>query len=84
MALAPRDERMELRLRGPSIAQGYFGDPAAAVAAFDEEGFYRMGGALKSAEPNDLARGFYFNGRIAENFKLATGTRVLVGAARVE
>ena len=82
MKLVPRGERLELLLKGPSITPGYFGDPAATAAAFDNEGFYRMGGALRPADPDDFTKGFYFDGRIAENFKLATGTWVLVGPVR--
>ena len=78
----PRGERLELLLKGPSITPGYFGDPAATAAAFDKEGFYRMGDALRPADPDDFTKGFYFDGRIAENFKLATGTWVLVGPVR--
>ena len=82
MKLVPRGERLELLLKGPSITPGYFGDPAATAAAFDKEGFYRMGDALRPADPDDFTKGFYFDGRIAENFKLATGTWVLVGPVR--
>ncbi len=82
MKLVPNGDRLELRLRGPSITPGYFGDPARTAEAFDEEGFYLMGDALRPADPDDLARGFFFDGRLAENFKLASGTWVAVGAVR--
>ena len=82
MKLVPGGERLELLLKGPSITPGYFGDPAATAAAFDKEGFYRMGDALRLADPDDFTKGFNFDGRIAENFKLATGTWVLVGPVR--
>ena len=54
----------------------------ATTEAFDEEGFYRLGDALRPADPDDFSRGFFFDGRIAENFKLTTGTWVAVGAVR--
>lgn len=82
MKLVPKGERLELRLKGPSTTPGYFGGLAATAAAFDKEGFYRMGDALRPAGPDDFTKGFYFDGRIAENFKLATGTWVLVGPVR--
>lgn len=82
MKLVPREERLELRLKGPSITPGYFGDPAATAAAFNKEGFYRMGDALRPADLDDFTKGFYLDGRIAENFKLATGTWVVVGSVR--
>ncbi len=82
MKLVANGDRMELRLRGPSITPGYLGDPARTAEAFDEEGFYQMGDALRPANPDDLTRGFFFDGRLAENFKLASGTWVAVGTVR--
>jgi feruloyl-CoA synthase len=80
--LVPTGDKLELRLKGPSITPGYLGDPARTAEAFDDEGFYCMGDALRPADPDDLARGFFFDGRVAENFKLNTGTWVAVGAVR--
>ena len=82
MKLVPAFGKLELRLRGPSITPGYWRQPELTRAAFDEEGFYRIGDALKFIDPNDHARGFAFDGRIAEDFKLATGTWVSVGPLR--
>jgi feruloyl-CoA synthase len=82
MKLVPSDGKMELRLKGPTITPGYFGDPAKTAEAFDDEGFYCMGDALRPADPEDYAKGFFFDGRVAENFKLQTGTWVAVGAVR--
>lgn len=82
MKLVPNGGKLELRLKGPSITPGYFNDPAKTLEAFDAEGFYCMGDALRPAEPDDLTKGFIFDGRTAENFKLNTGTWVAVGAVR--
>jgi feruloyl-CoA synthase len=80
--LVPNAEKLEVRLRGPNITPGYWKDAARTAEAFDEEGYYRMGDALRFADPNDLHRGFVFDGRVSEDFKLATGTWVNVGAIR--
>lgn len=82
MKLVPTGDKLELRLKGPSITPGYLNDPDTTKAAFDDEGFYCMGDALRPADPDDLTQGFVFDGRIAENFKLNTGTWVAVGAVR--
>lgn len=82
MKLVPTGGKMELRLKGPSITPGYYGDTAKTAEAFDNEGYYKMGDALRPADPDDLSKGFFFDGRIAENFKLSTGTWVAVGAVR--
>jgi len=82
LKLVPTEDKLEARLRGPNITPGYWREPKLTAEAFDEEGFYRLGDALRFAEPPDAAKGFYFDGRIAENFKLRTGTWVAVGALR--
>lgn len=82
MKLVPIDGKLELRLKGPSITPGYYGDPEKTAEAFDEEGFYCMGDALRPVDPEDFSRGFVFDGRVAENFKLSTGTWVSVGSVR--
>jgi feruloyl-CoA synthase len=82
MKLVPHGGKLELRLKGPSITPGYFGDPQKTADAFDEEGYYCMGDALRPADPEDFAKGFFFDGRVAENFKLNTGTWVAVGSVR--
>lgn len=74
--------KLEVRLKGPSITPGYYSDPRKTAAAFDEEGYYLMGDALRAADPEDFSKGFFFDGRLAENFKLNTGTWVAVGALR--
>ena len=82
MKLVPVGDKMELRLKGPSITPGYYGDAAKTAEAFDEEGYYCMGDALRPVDPEDLSKGFLFDGRVAENFKLTTGTWVAVGSVR--
>jgi feruloyl-CoA synthase len=82
LKLVPRDGKFEARLRGPNITPGYWRSPELTADAFDEEGFYKIGDALKFADPNDPAKGLLFDGRIAEDFKLATGTWVSVGPLR--
>jgi feruloyl-CoA synthase len=80
--LAPNNGKLEVRASGPNVTPGYWRQPEATAAAFDEEGFYKLGDALKLADPNDLHAGFDFDGRIAEDFKLASGTWVSVGPLR--
>jgi feruloyl-CoA synthase len=82
LKLVPVEGKLEARLKGPNITPGYWRDPALSAAAFDEEGFYRLGDAFRFADPNDASKGLYFDGRLAENFKLSTGTWVSVGALR--
>jgi len=82
LKLVPNGGKLEARLKGPSITPGYYGEPDRTAEAFDEEGFYCLGDALRPADPGDFSKGFFFDGRVAENFKLATGTWVSVGAVR--
>ena len=82
LKLVPQGDKLEARLKGPTITPGYYGDPKKTAEVFDDEGFYCLGDALRPANPNDLSQGFFFDGRLAENFKLGTGTWVAVGAVR--
>ena len=82
MKLVPIGGKLEVRLKGPSITPGYYGDPHKTAEAFDEEGYYCMGDAVRPADPADFTKGFFFDGRVAENFKLNTGTWVAVSAVR--
>ena len=84
LKLVPAGEKLEMRLRGPSITPGYWRQPELTAAAFDEEGFYKIGDALKFLEPGDASKGFVFDGRTMEDFKLATGTFVSVGPLRAK
>lgn len=81
--LAQVGERTEARLRGPSITPGYWRRPDLNASAFDEEGYYRMGDALKLLDPSDPQRGFLFDGRLNEEFKLSSGTWVRTGTLRM-
>jgi len=80
--LVPNAEKLELRLRGPSITPGYWKDPERTAESFDEEGYYKIGDALRFVDRADPRRGFLFDGRVGEDFKLATGTWVNVGGLR--
>jgi feruloyl-CoA synthase len=81
--LAPSQDRFEFRVKGPQISAGYLRNPEATAAAFDEEGFYRLGDAARPVDPDHLERGLVFDGRLSENFKLSNGTFVNAGALRV-
>lgn len=81
--MVPVDGRHELRVRGPNVTPGYWKQPEATAAAFDEEGFYRIGDAGRMVDPADPAAGILFDGRIAENFKLGSGTWINVAAVRL-
>ena len=80
--LVPSGGKLEARVKGPNVTPGYWRQPDVTAKSFDEEGFYCFGDALRPADPSDLSRGFDFDGRIAEDFKLATGTWVSVGPLR--
>src|SRR4029077_16778386 len=75
--------KYEARLKGPSITPGYWREPRLTAEAFDEEGFYKLGDALRFDDPARPEKGLLFEGRLAEDFKLATGTWVHVGLLRV-
>jgi feruloyl-CoA synthase len=74
--LVPHGDKLEIRIRGPNVTPGYWNAPELTKAAFDEEGFFITGDAVTFIDPQDAARGFRFNARIAEDFKLSSGTRV--------
>jgi feruloyl-CoA synthase len=82
LKLAPVDGKYEGRLKGHNITPGYWREPELTRKAFDEEGYYRLGDAFTLVDPNDPAQGVMFDGRIAEDFKLSTGTWVSVGPMR--
>jgi len=82
MKLAPVNDKLEARFRGPSITPGYWRQPELTRAAFDEEGYYRTGDAMRFLDPSEPQQGLEFDGRIAEDFKLGTGTWVSVGPLR--
>jgi feruloyl-CoA synthase len=74
--LSPVESKMEARVRGPNITPGYWRDEALTAAAFDDEGFYRLGDAMEYADPADPRKGLVFNGRLAEDFKLSTASLI--------
>ncbi|MBS0410526.1 MAG: AMP-binding protein [Proteobacteria bacterium] len=75
--------KLEFRVKGPQVSPGYFNAHEATAAAFDEEGFYRLGDAARLADADDIRQGLVFDGRLSENFKLTSGTFVIAGALRV-
>jgi len=83
LKLVPAADKLEVRVKGPNVTPGYYGRDDLTKAAFDGEGYYRIGDALKFADPKSPGLGLAFDGRIAEDFKLSTGTWVHVGATRV-
>jgi feruloyl-CoA synthase len=84
LKLVPAAGKLEARVKGPNVTPGYYGREDLTRAAFDEEGYYRIGDALKFVDAGSPERGLAFDGRIAEDFKLSTGTWVHVGATRVK
>ncbi len=82
LKLAPTGAKFEVRVKGPTVTPGYLGDPDRTAAAWDEEGFYRLGDAARFVDPADPSQGLVFDGRITEDFKLNTGTWVSVGTLR--
>jgi feruloyl-CoA synthase len=83
LKLVPHQGKLEARVRGPNVMDGYWNAPEANAAAFDEEGFFRTGDAVLLADPDDPAQGLIFDGRTTEDFKLLTGTWVDAAAIRL-
>jgi len=84
LKLVPFEGKLEARVRGPNITPGYWRQPEFTAEAYDEEGFYRLGDTFKFADPADPKQGLLFDGRVAEDFKLSTGTWVSVGPLRAQ
>lgn len=84
LKLVPNGSKLELRAKGPSVMPGYFRSPEANARAFDEEGFYCLGDAVRFVDEAMPEKGLLFDGRVAEDFKLASGTWVSVGTLRPE
>lgn len=81
--IVPAGDKLEVRFKGPIITPGYYKDAEKTRAAFDEEGFFKIGDAVKTLVPGDWHSGLVFDGRVAENFKLSTGTWVAAGILRL-
>jgi feruloyl-CoA synthase len=84
LKLVKHGDKVEVRYRGPNITPGYWRNEEATNDAFDEEGFFATGDAVKWIDENDIHQGLKFDGRVAEDFKLATGTFVSVGPLRAK
>ena len=84
LKLVPSDGKLEARVKGPNIMPGYWRQPELTAKVFDEEGYYCLGDAVRFEDPADPKKGLLFDGRIAEDFKLATGTWVSVGPLRAQ
>ncbi len=82
LKLVDTEGKTEVRYRGPNITPGYWRQPHETADAFDDEGFFKTGDAVKWIDETDVHQGLKFDGRIAEDFKLATGTFVSVGPLR--
>src|SRR6266849_4148618 len=83
LKLVPSGDKLEVRVRGPNVTPGYWKAPELTAQAFDADGFYLIGDAVKFADPDRPELGLFFDGRVAEDFKLNSGTWVSVGTLRV-
>jgi feruloyl-CoA synthase len=83
LKLMPSGDKLEVRVRGPNVTPGYWKAPELTAQAFDADGFYLIGDAVKFADPDRPELGLFFDGRVAEDFKLNSGTWVSVGTLRV-
>jgi feruloyl-CoA synthase len=83
LKLVPSGDKLEVRVRGPNVTPGYWKAPELTAQAFDAEGFYLIGDAVTFADPDRPELGLFFDGRVAEDFKLNSGTWVNVGTLRV-
>jgi feruloyl-CoA synthase len=84
LKLVPNGQKLEVRVKGPTVTPGYLGRPDLSQKAFDEEGYYSLGDAAKFLDENDPAQGIVFDGRVTEDFKLDSGTWVSVGTLRAQ
>ncbi|MFL5296481.1 MAG: AMP-binding protein [Phenylobacterium sp.] len=82
LKLVPNGTKLEVRVKGPTVTSGYHNDPEKTAAAFDEEGFYKLGDACRFLDPEKPELGLVFDGRVTEDFKLDSGTWVSVGTLR--
>jgi feruloyl-CoA synthase len=84
LRLVPNGQKFEARVRGPNIMPGYWRQPDATKSSFDDEGWYRMGDAVRFIDADDPQKGLLFDGRLNEDFKLSTGTWVSVGPLKTK
>ena len=84
LKLLPNGQKLEVRVKGPTVTPGYLNRPDLTEDAFDEEGFYKLGDAAKFVDPHEPAKGLIFDGRVTEDFKLSSGTWVSVGTLRAD
>jgi feruloyl-CoA synthase len=84
LKFVPNGAKLEMRVKGVSVFPGYRNEPQLTAQAFDEDGFYRIGDAGLLLDPQRPERGVVFDGRVAEDFKLGSGTWVSVGTLRVK
>ena len=82
LKLVPNGDKLEVRVKGPSVMPGYHNNPEKNAEVFDEEGFYCLGDAVKFVDEEDPNQGLIFDGRVGEDFKLSSGTWVSVGTLR--
>ncbi|WP_085808674.1 AMP-binding protein [Sphingomonas sp. TZW2008] len=82
LKLVPSGDKLEVRVKGPTVTTGYHNDPEKTAAAFDEEGYYMLGDAARFLDPDQPELGLVFDGRVTEDFKLSSGTWVSVGTLR--
>jgi feruloyl-CoA synthase len=83
LKLVPVEDRYELRVHGPNVTPGYLGRPDLTAAAFDAEGYYKVGDLVQFVDPKDPSQGLRFAGRLSENFKLTNGSWVATGELRL-
>jgi feruloyl-CoA synthase len=84
LKLVPDGHRYEVRVRGPITTPGYLNEPEKSLTMFDEDGFYSLGDYASFIDPDDISRGLAFAGRLAEEFKLASGTWVRAGQLKAD
>ena len=82
LKLVPNGEKLEVRVKGPTVMPGYHNDPKKNAEVFDEEGYYCLGDAVKFVDEDAPNKGLIFDGRVGEDFKLSSGTWVSVGTLR--
>ena len=84
LKLTPNEGKLEIKVKGPNVTPGYWKQPELTKRAFDEEGYYRIGDAVRFQDIEKPEKGIIFDGRVAENFKLSSGTWVSVGNIRTD